>query len=69
MKTRNEIQVTGKTFRWHDSCHVLKARGLIHDFSKSECLGRARKMPDEDIAAGRVVQTKFGHPIAEYELI
>jgi hypothetical protein len=55
------------TFRWHDYCRVLKARGVINDFSHGECR-RARKMILEDIEAGRVVQIKFGHPIAEYEL-
>jgi hypothetical protein len=60
-------KISAKTFRWHDYCHVLKARGVINDFSRGECL-RARKLIVEDIDAGRVLQIKFGHPIAEYEL-
>jgi hypothetical protein len=56
--------VAGATFRWNQYCRVLKARGVIADFSKTSCLGHARKLLDEDIAAGRVIQIKRG----EYEL-
>jgi hypothetical protein len=58
-KNPNEISVAGKTFRWHDNCHVLQARGIISDFSKTECF-RACKLLLEDIEAGRVEQIKRG---------
>jgi hypothetical protein len=43
---------------------VLKALGMISDFSKAECW-RARKLLLENIKAGRVEQIKRG----EYKLI
>jgi hypothetical protein len=60
----NNPPVAGQTFRWRYYCRVLKARGIISDFSKTECW-RARRMLLEDIKAGRVTQVKRG----EYELI
>ena len=61
MKDGNYVK--GKTFRWHDYCHVLRALGMIADFSKGECW-RARKLLLENIKAGRVVQAGRG----EYKL-
>jgi hypothetical protein len=52
-----------KTFRWHDYCRVLKALGMIEDFSRGECF-RARRVLLENIEAGRVEQVKRG----EYRL-
>jgi hypothetical protein len=64
MTNRDGNYVTGKTFRWHDYCHVLKALGMISDFFKAECW-RARKLLLENIKDGRVVRIKRG----EYKLL
>jgi hypothetical protein len=66
---KKDPPVAGQTFRWHAYVRVLKARGLIKNFSRGETQGRARRWLEEDIKMGRVKQIKFGHPVAEYELL